>query len=32
LGEELEGLGLSPAASKRLEEIVKNRKKVFGLF
>ncbi|MGO9568674.1 MAG: peptide-methionine (S)-S-oxide reductase MsrA [Desulfomonilaceae bacterium] len=32
LGEELEGLGLSPGASKRLTETVKNRKKVFGLF
>ena len=32
LGEELEGLGLSAGASKRLEDMVKNRKKVFGLF
>jgi peptide-methionine (S)-S-oxide reductase len=32
LQEEFEGLGLSPAASKRLEEIVKSRKKIFGLF
>lgn len=32
LKEELDSLGLSPAASKRLEEMVKNRKKVFGIF
>jgi peptide-methionine (S)-S-oxide reductase len=32
LQEELDDLGLSPAASKKLEEVVKNRRKVFGLF
>jgi len=32
VGEEVDGLGLSPGATKRLTEIVKNRKKVFGLF
>ena len=32
LGEEVDGLGLSPGATKRLEDMVKNRKKVFGLF
>jgi peptide-methionine (S)-S-oxide reductase len=32
LKKELDGLGLSPEASRRLEEAVKNRKKFFGIF
>ncbi len=32
LGEEVDGLGLSPGATKRLTEIIQNRKKVFGIF
>lgn len=32
LQEELNGLGLSPEQSKKLLDVVKNRKKLFGLF
>ncbi len=32
LTEELDGLGLSPEASRRLEEIVRNRKTAFSIF